>query len=611
MQRYLIPLLLLLGALLPAAASAQSETAWWQAEWQYRKPITLDAGGAGIAGSIGRAPVLVRLHAGNFAFDGVNADGSDLRFVGADGRTVLNHQIERFDPELGLALIWVDVPQLGAAAQTLWMYYGNATAPASGNGQLAFDPDYVLVYHFAEDGAPRDTTAYGNHTRDAGERDEGAAIGRGLRLQGQGVAVPASPSLAAAAGGALTVSAWVRPEAAGPQQTVFARRGGEGVFVLGLDAGAPFVQVGESRAVAPRTIAAGAWSHLAAVAGDGQVVLYVDGAEAARLEAALPALDGDAWIGADAPPATVEGADDDAAAVAAAVRGNPFVGAIDELRVSKVARPAVSIQADVASQGPESRLVAFGEDEQSAGVSHFGFILQAMPVDAWVVVAVLALMLLASWAIMIAKSRYFGAIAKANAVFARHYHEAAGAPLATLGELAEQGRIDREVQETSTLWRLYRIALDEVRGRQSRDGAGTRLGAASIAAIRASMDAEVVRESERMSRRMNWLSTTIEGAPYIGLLGTVIGIMLVFAVAAMAGAVDINSVAPGMAAALLCTAAGLGVAIPALFGYNWLVARSEAIAADMAVFVDEFTARLAEEYDEAPAPFAPAAAAHL
>ena len=120
---------------------------------------------------------------------------------------------------------------------------------------------------------------------------------------------------------------------------------------------------------------------------------------------------------------------------------------------------------------------------------------------------------------------------------------------------------------------------------------------ANRSAIRASMDAVMVREQEAMARRMNWLSTTIEGAPYVGLFGTVIGIMLVFVVAAMAGAVDINSVAPGMAAALLCTAAGLGVAIPALFGYNYLGARAEAIGADMAVFIDEFAARLAEEQD--------------
>jgi biopolymer transport protein ExbB len=124
------------------------------------------------------------------------------------------------------------------------------------------------------------------------------------------------------------------------------------------------------------------------------------------------------------------------------------------------------------------------------------------------------------------------------------------------------------------------------------------VSSATIGAIRAAMDGVMVRENESMSRRMNWLSTTIEGAPYVGLFGTVIGIMLVFVVAAMAGAVDINSVAPGMAAALLCTAAGLGVAIPALFGYNWLASRSDAIGADMAVFVDEFATRLAEEQGE-------------
>ena len=115
------------------------------------------------------------------------------------------------------------------------------------------------------------------------------------------------------------------------------------------------------------------------------------------------------------------------------------------------------------------------------------------------------------------------------------------------------------------------------------------------------MDGAAVRENERMGRQMNWLSTTIEGAPYVGLFGTVIGIMLVFAVAAMAGAVDINSVAPGMAAALLCTASGLGVAIPALFGYNRLTTRNREVSADMRVFVDEFITRLAELHGEGQA----------
>ncbi|MFO7190266.1 MAG: MotA/TolQ/ExbB proton channel family protein, partial [Pseudomonadota bacterium] len=189
----------------------------------------------------------------------------------------------------------------------------------------------------------------------------------------------------------------------------------------------------------------------------------------------------------------------------------------------------------------------------------------------------------------------FGETARANRIFIARFREAAGAPL---DQLAREGSLPPDIRQGSSLWRLYSVAVEEMHRRRERGYDLNAVSAATIDAIRAAMDGVMVRENERMARRMNWLSTTIEGAPYVGLFGTVIGIMLVFVVAAMAGAVDINSVAPGMAAALLCTAAGLGVAIPALFGYNWLTSRAEAIAADMAVFVDEFTTRLAEEQGE-------------
>ncbi|WP_407352048.1 DUF2341 domain-containing protein [Luteimonas sp. R10] len=599
MQRILITLLFLLGVSMSGVAGA--ETSWWQSDWKYRKPISLDAGAAGLGADVGRAPVLVRLHSGNFAFDGVAADGKDLRFVGADGRTVLNHQIEQFDPGLGIALIWVDVPSIRTGVpQTIWMYYGNENAPAGGNGQLTFDPDYTAIYHFGEqDGAPRDTTAYGNHARNALQPADAAVAGRGLQLEGEPLIVPASPPLAVAEGGAFTFSAWIKPDRLAPNQAIYSRRDGAGAVLVGLDNGTPFVEINGVRAAADALLETGQPTHLAMAAGNGQALLYVDGREAARLEAPLPALNADTLIGADSPVALPAEGEGDAFAADAplAVAAAPFVGAIDELRLSKVARPAALLLADTVSQGAGSRLTAFGEDEQSAGVSHFGFILKAMPVDAWVVVAVLFLMFLASWAIMIVKSRYFGAVARANAAFTEHYRKAAGESITRLRDLAGSGHLGSGIQDRSTLWNLYRIAIDEVKGRQAHTGK-IRLSDSAIGAIRASLDAELIRETERMGRRMNWLSTTIEGAPYVGLFGTVIGIMLVFAVAALAGAVDINSVAPGMAAALLCTAAGLGVAIPALFGYNWLAARSEAIAADMSVFVDEFTARLAEESED-------------
>ncbi|MEG2961101.1 MAG: DUF2341 domain-containing protein [Janthinobacterium sp.] len=562
MQRLLF-LLTILGTLVPGLAHA-----WWQPDWAYRKPVTVDAGpkAGAVGGDPGRIPVLLRLHSGNFNFEGVSDNGADLRFVAGDDKTVLNHQIEQFNPLLGIALIWVDVPALAAGTpQQLWMYYGNPKAPASGNGQRTFDPDYSLVYHFAEPGVPsRDSTAYGNHAQTAVPALDGSVIGAGARLGTAPLMLPASPSLALAAGASFTFSAWVR-------------RDGASELLIGVDQGVPFVQVNGQRSKPGQPIQAAQWSHLAVKADKNNVALYVGGRPAVSLATALPAFATAASVGADVN--TTAGLAN-------------FTGAIDELRLSRTARPDALLLADAVSQGSESRLAVFGADEQQAGKSHFGFIIAAMPLDAWIVVGVLGLMMVLSWIIMIGKGRSYGAISRANAQFMQSFHEAAGAPL---DHLARNGKLSASVKTDSSLWRLYDVAIDEMRRRHDRGYDMSAVSNATIGAIRAAMDGVMVRESERMSKRMIWLSTTIEGAPYVGLFGTVIGIMLVFVVAAMAGAVDINSVAPGMAAALLCTAAGLGVAIPALFGYNWLSSRSDAIVADMAVFVDEFATRLAEE----------------
>ncbi|MDM0005663.1 DUF2341 domain-containing protein [Variovorax sp. J22G73] len=595
MRRILFIVLTLLSTLLPSLAHA-----WWQPEWSYRKPVTIDGGPqAGAIGSdAGRVPVLVRLHTGNFKFEGVSETGADLRFVAADDKTVLNHQIEQFDPLLGIALVWVDVPNVSAGTpQKLWMYYGNPKAPASGNGQRSFDPDYTLVYHFAEGAVPpRDTTAYANNGQTAVVPVEGTVIGKGAQLGNGALMLPATPSLAVQAGGTLTFSAWIKPDQLGARQAIYARRDGAGELVVGIDQGVPFVQVNGQRSTPGQPVQAGQWSHIAVKAEGDSVALYVGGRPTVSVAAKLAAMNTAAAIGADAPAAApAPAANATATAAAAAATFAPFTGAIDEVRLSKVARTDALLLADAVSQGAESRLTVFGPDEQQAGKSHFGFILAAMPLDAWIVVGLLGLMMAVSWAIMIAKGRHYGATARANTTFIEHFREAAGAPL---DRLATNNTVPQEVRADSSLWRLYEVAVDEMRRRHDRGYDLSAVSSATIGAIRAAMDGVMVREIERMSKRMNWLSTTIEGAPYVGLFGTVIGIMLVFVVAAMAGAVDINSVAPGMAAALLCTAAGLGVAIPALFGYNWLASRSDAITADMAVFVDEFVTRLAEEQGE-------------
>jgi biopolymer transport protein ExbB len=152
----------------------------------------------------------------------------------------------------------------------------------------------------------------------------------------------------------------------------------------------------------------------------------------------------------------------------------------------------------------------------------------------------------------------------------------------------------------SSLWRLYRMGVKELHNRQAQGMKA--LSPNSIEAIRASMDGVRTQENQALGARLGILSNAIAGGPYIGLLGTVLGIMVVFLGTAMAGDVNINAIAPGMAAALLATAMGLFVAIPALFGYNRLIGRNKDVSADMRVFVDEFVTRLAEIHGQNTAP---------
>lgn len=579
MQRLFLSLLICLGFVLPATAQA-----WWQDDWHYRKQIAVDTTpqGAAINQALGRTALLVRLHTGNFTFDGVKEDGSDLRFVAADDKTVLNHQIESFDALMGMALIWVDVPNVeGGQRQDIWMYYGNQKAPATGNGQLTFDPNYTALYHFdGATGTPaKDTTAYGNTAQSATGTAIDGVVGRALQFSGQPLLLPASPSLQHNAGSAFTFSAWLRLDQATGEQLILARREGMQSLLIGVSQGLPFVEIDGQRAAATQALAPAQWQHVALTAEGSKVTLYINGRESAALAQAMPAFNSVMAIGAD----LQEGA------------FQPFTGAIDELRLSKVARPAALLLADATSQGAESKLVAYGVDEEQSGFGFgsLGFLLNAVPIDAWVIIAVLVLMMFQSWIIMLRKNRSLSRVTAANEDFRVQF-----AKVGTRLEMfADDAQLAQRLQHSS-LWRLYLVAVKEIRTRREQGADTSSVSAATIEAIRCSMDGVRTRENQQLSSKLSTLSNAIAGGPYIGLLGTVLGIMVVFLGTAMAGDVNINAIAPGMAAALLATAMGLFVAIPALFGYNRLITRNKEVSADMRVFVDEFITRLAEMHGE-------------
>jgi biopolymer transport protein ExbB len=579
--------------------------AWWNEEWTARKPIRIDttAAGSPIGEPIGVAPILVRLHAGNFKFDQAKEDGSDLRFVAGDDKTPLRHHLEKYDALLGEALVWVGVPEVKPGTRNeIWLYWRNPKAVTAEDAKGTFDPATVLVFHFAErNQPPRDSTTWGNQASTAGTSADGALIGRGLKLDGSSsVIIPAGPSLAWLDGSRITWSAWVRPAEAEASGVVFARHDGSNTFAVGFEGGKPYVEIdrgkGAQRSVSAAALPANGWHHLAVTVAEA-TTLHVDGAPVANLGAALPALNTAATIGgAGASRAADPGGKGTKGAPPAPLAG--FKGDLDELQISKVARPAGFIMLAAVSQGTDpGKLIAAGPDEETGGSGggYFSILIKSVTLDGWIVIGVLAVMLVVSWVVMIGKAAFLSAVERANAQFLERFHRES-ADLAGLVDTGDGGALgDPKVLQESPLYKMYGICAEEVR---KRTGTGKPLRAESIEAIRASLDAGQVRENQRLSKNLVLLTIAISGGPFLGLLGTVVGVMITFAAIAAAGDVNVNAIAPGIAAALVATVAGLAVAIPALFGYNWLLSRVKNISATLQVFVDELITKVAEAYAE-------------
>ncbi|PBC10809.1 protein TolQ [Mesorhizobium sp. WSM3859] len=112
------------------------------------------------------------------------------------------------------------------------------------------------------------------------------------------------------------------------------------------------------------------------------------------------------------------------------------------------------------------------------------------------------------------------------------------------------------------------------------------------------MDLALTREMEKLEGRLGFLATTGSAAPFIGLFGTVIGIMTSFQAIAASKNTSLSVVAPGIAEALLATAIGLLAAIPAVIAYNKLSSDANKIGMRMEGFADEFSAILSRQIDE-------------
>ncbi len=606
-SRYRLPratvwLVALFGLLLLPAGRAMAES-WWNNEWTQRKKITVDTTSAGsaISDPIGGTTLLVRLHDGNFQFNLAKPDASDLRFVADDDKTVLPHHVEKWDTLLNEGYAWVKVPEIKAGGKTsLWLYFGNAGPKGvkAEDVKGSYDTDTLLVYHFSERNTPPQDATGQHPGLNAGIAVEGALIAGGVRLdESGGIRIATSPALTWPAGSALTWSAWVKTPALQPDAALFTRTDGGNTFVIGLANGVPYVAVNGQRTPAGAALTPNTWRHLAVVAEPAKITLYVDGASQAALPAGLPALSGESRIGG-------EGA-------------GAFIGDLDELQISKTARPAGWVKLAAAGQGGDrnGKLLTFSSQEAPKGwlswleEGYFAVIIKNLTFDGWLVIGILAIMSVVSWVVMVGKARYLSRIRAGNVLFAREWDRVTG-DLALLDESSEQGgqglggpltTEERRALRHSPNFRIFRAGSESIQRRLSlRPDQPRSLTTRAIQAVKAKLDGAQVLETETLNSKIVLLTIAISGGPFLGLLGTVVGVMITFAAVAAAGEVNVNAIAPGIAAALLATVAGLAVAIPALFGYNYLLTRIKETNNRMHVFIDEFVTSMAEHYRGGP-----------
>ena len=574
-------------ALLPGLSHA-----WWSGDWDTRKKITLNTAQIGTKDALLQVPVLVRLHTGDFDFGNVKENGGDLRFVADDDKTPLKYHIEKFDPVNEMALVWVQVPKLTPGkADSIWMYSGNSKTTPADDAKATYDAGQIAVYHFdGTEAVPQDRSGNGNNAaQSTAKLGDGSLIGRGATFDGGNIiTIPASPTLKLVAAQGYTVSAWIKTAVVQNNAVLFQQQDGAKSISLSILDGKLVASLGATATPKTMDVKPGAWHHVAMTAGP-TLTVYLDGLEIAQAPTTLADMQGEVTV------------------------GKGFVGEMDELEVAGVARLADWIKVAAEGQGSDALLLGYGQDEASGGgggTSYFGTILHSVTLDGWVVIGILFVMAVISWVVMGLKAVVIGKVQKGNKAFLRDYSNLSVTETAKLDQ--EESEEDAEIEgsqllialygkhdhyQDSTLYRIYHTGMQEIKNRFGKaDVKDQYLSPQAIGSIKASLDATLVRENQKLSSLMVLLTIAISGGPFLGLLGTVVGVMITFAAIAATGDVNVAAIAPGIAAALVATVAGLAVAIPALFGYNYLGSVIKTTSADMHIFVDEYISRITEAY---------------
>lgn len=233
----------------------------------------------------------------------------------------------------------------------------------------------------------------------------------------------------------------------------------------------------------------------------------------------------------------------------------------------------------------ESALTALASSSTTLpGASVIGYFLQSNTAGQVIVVILVVLSLLA-WTIMVGKYRDLNRLDKDNAEYE--------------SRLARQRQIldlDPDLPDGSPCSALVQSALEAFYhyGADLSDP-DTHRAALRMRHVENALQRGVARQTLHYESRMVLLGSIVTGAPFLGLLGTVWGVMDAFGAMAGTGTASLQALAPGVSGALLTTVAGLLVAIPAAFGYNYLLQQSRTAIVELENFASVIADRIEME----------------
>jgi biopolymer transport protein TolQ len=206
------------------------------------------------------------------------------------------------------------------------------------------------------------------------------------------------------------------------------------------------------------------------------------------------------------------------------------------------------------------------------------------------IIVVLIIFSIFAWSIMASKAMQMRRAKKMNQYFDTEFR----------AQKNVMAIYDRRIQvDGCPLFTVYQEGCRELENRIKAVGERARKTNISLKAmehVKRTLERSVAQESLKLESGLILLAIAVSGAPFLGLLGTVWGVMSAFSYVAMAGKADLPTMAPGVAGALITTVAGLLVAIPSMFGYNWLVHNLRVVTVELDNFAQELVSKMETEF---------------